>query len=267
MQSFHIYKPLPALAPYIRHYWTLQDEAVCPVSERTLPIGCIQVIFHRAHRLFSLTENRLQPQAFVCGQGMTFSDVLSTGAVDMITVVIQPCAAKFFFTDPLPLFFGQTISLEDLEDKGWELLSRQLTDTPDHTRCIRLLNDFLLNRLSALPFYNVNRISAVLHQINHRPQVDIARLADTACLSSKQLTRIFREHIGSSPKEFIRIVRVQRALFIMQQNPSVSFARLAYASGFADQSHMIKEFKLFSGYTPKEYASVCLPYSDYFSYP
>jgi len=32
-----------------------------------------------------------------------------------------------------------------------------------------------------------------------------------------------------------------------------------------DQSHMIKEFKLFSGYTPAEYLSVCAPYSDYFS--
>ena len=31
------------------------------------------------------------------------------------------------------------------------------------------------------------------------------------------------------------------------------------------QSHTIKEFKLFSGYTPAEYLSVCAPYSDYFS--
>ncbi|MEO3190464.1 AraC family transcriptional regulator, partial [Parabacteroides distasonis] len=30
-------------------------------------------------------------------------------------------------------------------------------------------------------------------------------------------------------------------------------------------SHMIKEFKLFSGYTPTEYLSLCAPYSDYFS--
>lgn len=38
MQSFQLIKPCLALAPYIRHYWILQDDSVTPVSERTLPI-------------------------------------------------------------------------------------------------------------------------------------------------------------------------------------------------------------------------------------
>ena len=42
MQSFQLIKPCLALAPYIRHYWILQDDSVTPVSERTLPIGCMQ---------------------------------------------------------------------------------------------------------------------------------------------------------------------------------------------------------------------------------
>ena len=46
MQSFQLIKPCLALAPYIRHYWILQDDSVTPVSERTLPIGCMQLVFH-----------------------------------------------------------------------------------------------------------------------------------------------------------------------------------------------------------------------------
>ena len=38
MQSFQLIKPCFALAPYIRHYWILQDDSIAPVSERTLPI-------------------------------------------------------------------------------------------------------------------------------------------------------------------------------------------------------------------------------------
>ena len=47
MQSFQLIKPCFALAPYIRHYWILQDDSIAPVSERTLPIGCMQLVFHK----------------------------------------------------------------------------------------------------------------------------------------------------------------------------------------------------------------------------
>ena len=112
---------------------------------------------------------------------------------------------------------------------------------------------------------NLKRISAVFHQINEQAKTNISELSETACLSSKQFNRIFLDYVGATPKEFLRIVRMQRALFKVQRNPSISFAQLAYECGFSDQSHMIKEFKLFSGYTPTEYLSLCAPYSDYFS--
>ena len=32
MQSFQLIKPCFALAPYIRHYWILQDDSIAPVS-------------------------------------------------------------------------------------------------------------------------------------------------------------------------------------------------------------------------------------------
>ena len=52
MQSFQLIKPCLALAPYIRHYWILQDDSVTPVSERTLPIGCMQLVFHKGKQCF-----------------------------------------------------------------------------------------------------------------------------------------------------------------------------------------------------------------------
>lgn len=101
--------------------------------------------------------------------------------------------------------------------------------------------------------------------MNLHPHIRTAQLADVACLSNKQFGRVFAEYVGATPKEFLRIVRIQRALYTLQCQPGISFAQLAYECGFFDQSHMIKEFKLFSGYTPAEYLAVCAPYSDYFS--
>lgn len=64
MQTFRIVKPAPALAPYIRYYWILRDDAFVPVSERTLPVGCMQLVFHKGRQLLSLQNSQLQPQSF-----------------------------------------------------------------------------------------------------------------------------------------------------------------------------------------------------------
>lgn len=265
MQSFLLIPPAPCLAPYIRHYWILQDDSAGTVAERTLPTGCIQLVFHKRNPLLSLKHNELQPRSFLCGHDKEYADVQSTGPIEMITVVFQPYAAKAFVKAPVYLFYGKHTAVEDMDDMELALLARQIAGTPDNETCIRLIEHFLLRRLTALPSYNLKRLAAVMHEINRLPRPAVSHLAATACLSDKQFNRIFREYIGSSPKEYARIIRLQRALSVLQQNPSVPFARLAYDCGFADQSHMIKEFKAYSGYTPAEYLAACAPYSDYFS--
>lgn len=264
MQTFKIILPSPLLTKYIRHYWILKDDSRVTVNERTLPTGCVNMIFHRGKPL--MTNGRgLQPQAFISGQSMKFEDVHSTGKIDMISVVVEPCAARLFLHIPANLFYGQSVSTEETSDNGLKDISARIRGLNDDNLCIDIIEQFLIKRLYALPEHNIKRITAVLNKINTDPRINMNILADTACLGEKQLNRIFTEYVGASPKDFMRIIRIQRALHTMQKYPAVTFAQLAYECGFYDQSHMIKEFRQFSGYTPAEYISVCMPYSDYFS--
>ena len=196
MQTFRIVKPAPTLSPYIRYYWILRDDALTPVSERTLPVGCMQLMFHKGRQLLSLQNSQLQPQSFICGQSFGFSDVMSTGMIEMITVVFQPYAAKTFLRIPLHLFFGQSISTDEVEDMELSDLSRRIVDTTDNDQCIHLIEDFFFHRLVSCSEYNLKRLSTVLHEINLHPQVSTLELSDIACLSSKQFGRIFADYIG-----------------------------------------------------------------------
>ena len=207
----------------------------------------------------------MQPQSFISGQSFGFSDVITTGALEMITIVFQPYAAKVFLQIPSNLFFEQNIALSDMDDTELLELSKRIEETPCVDLCIHLIEQFLKKRLYAFSDYNIKRLSETLDIIGIEPQVNISQLSDVACLSSKQFSRIFIEYIGTTPKDFMRIIRMQRALYTLQQNPTIPLIQLAYACGFSDQSHMIKEFKLFSGYTPTEYLATCAPYSDYFA--
>ena len=264
MQSFRIVKPISLLIPYVRYYWILRDDSVLPVSERTLPTGCMQMVFHRGKQLLT-KERGLQPQAFICGQALQFEDVESTGQIEMIVVVFQPQAAKAFLHIPASHFYQQCVATWEVEDVELTDLTKRIEDTPGEDECISLIEQFLIRRLHLLPEYNLKRIAAALEKINVQPQVNAEQLSRAACLGRKQFNRIFMEHVGATPKNFVRIVRMQRALYTIQQQPGMPFAQLADECGFYDQSHMIKEFKQFSGYTPTEYLSVCAPYSDYFS--
>ena len=185
--------------------------------------------------------------------------------LEMIVVVFQPFAAKAFLHMPVSEFRGMNVNTEETDDPLLVDLGRRVADMPDQAACIRLIEEFLLCRLYAFPEYNLKRVSTALEVVTLHPHIRTAQLADVACLSNKQFGRVFAEYVGATPKEFLRIVRMQRALYTLQCQPAISFAQLAYECGFFDQSHMIKEFKLFSGYTPVEYLAVCAPYSDYFS--
>ena len=162
--------------------------------------------------------------------------------LEMIVVVFQPFAAKAFLHMPVSEFRGMNVNTEETGDPLLVDLGRRIADMPDRVACIRLIEEFLLSRLYAFPEYNLKRVLTVLEAVNLHPHIRTAQLADVACLSNKHFGRVFAEYVGATPKEFLRIVRIQRALYTLQCQLGISFAQLAYECGFFDQSHMIKEF-------------------------
>lgn len=81
--------------------------------------------------------------------------------------------------------------------------------------------------------------------------LDFQKLADIARLSPFHLNRSFKAQIGLPPHEFQNQLRVKKSLDLIAQKKS--FAEIAYAVGFSDQSHFIRFFKRFTGVTPKNF--------------
>ncbi|WP_313381454.1 helix-turn-helix domain-containing protein [Proteiniphilum saccharofermentans] len=264
MEEFKIIHPSPLLAPYIKNYWLLKTACDSPELARTVPMGMMNLIFHRGNRLLSIHDNELHPRAFLSGQEKTFADLEYTGQINMISVVFRPIGVKAFFNLPMNKINNLRVTAGDLEDKELAELEHSLTNTEDDQLCILMIEKFLLKRLSRLAEYNLKRIETTIRLINSG-QTDVTLLADTACLSTKQFQRIFSEHVGSNPKEFSRTIRFQRALYTLENCPHIPLTALAYECNYFDQSHMIKDFKALSGYTPSEYLEACPPHSDYFS--
>ena len=67
---------------------------------------------------------------------------------------------------------------------------------------------------------------------------------------------MFKEHVGVTPKDFLKVIRFQNAIQQIEKQISVKWTDIAYDSGFYDQSHFIADFKKFSGYTPAQYLKI-----------
>lgn len=263
LDSFRSIQPSPQLLPYVKQYWFLKSTCAGHV-QGIIPTGYVSVFFQKQHPLYCVERNELYSQAYITGQSTTYSNLLLTGTADMVCIDFLPYGAKLFFDLPVNQLKDVTVSLDLLEEPGWDELGKRLNDISNPEESVRLIEQFLLKRFSYAKEYNLKRMVAAVKNIN-RGQSDIGRLADESCLGYKQFKRVFAEYIGVNPKDFLRIVRFQKALFTLQTLPEINLTQLAYSCNFYDQSHLIKEFKSFSGYTPGEFIAICPPVSDYFS--
>ena len=83
--------------------------------------------------------------------------------------------------------------------------------------------------------------------------ISIGELAAETGYSECYIRRVFGEVHGISPKVFEKIVRFQNMLDRMDKESFRGIGDIALESGYYDQSHMIKDFKNYTGMTPEHY--------------
>ena len=82
--------------------------------------------------------------------------------------------------------------------------------------------------------------------------IDLSMLAGVAGLSVHHFARQFKQSIGVTPHHYLTQKRVERAQEMLAQT-ELSLSEIAYATGFADQSHLARHFRHMLGTTPSEF--------------
>lgn len=268
--SFQFYKPCKTLLPYIRYYWVFKSDQI--LNTFTFPIGCPQIIFHKKTPLLIPELGIWQDTITISGQVNFSSHIYTNGHTEMIVVVFQLHTLNLFLNIPTNSFYNQEVFGFGIENKSLIELSKRILDCEDNNLCIQYIEKWLLLQVSAMRMgteYKFQRINEPISQILKTSQVSVNELSSMACLSKKQFEREFKTFVGMGPKEYTHIVRLQKALSFLQHQKStgINHAQIALASGYADQSHYIREFKKHCGYTPRSLLEMTSPYSDLFTHP
>ncbi|MFY0608044.1 MAG: response regulator [Cyclobacteriaceae bacterium] len=83
--------------------------------------------------------------------------------------------------------------------------------------------------------------------------INVARLADLASMSERQVYRYIRKMTGLSPANFIKEIRLQKAKELLMKNNYGRASDVAYAVGFQQPGYFSTVFKKRFGRSPSEY--------------
>lgn len=88
---------------------------------------------------------------------------------------------------------------------------------------------------------------------NLRSSLGLGTLALQAGMSKFHFCRTFKQHTGLTPKNFIILRRMERAKKMLEKNLNMNISTIAYDVGFSNLAAFIKNFKIITGKTPKQY--------------
>ena len=244
------------MSGFIKFYWQLElgSDLQTVYTERVIPSGELQLIFHYRTPFKEISKHNqslIQPQCLICGQQTEYKDVMTApGSVGMLAVVFYPCALSTFFPNPISEFTNQSVALEHIFSAEIKELQDRIIEANGVYSRIQLIENFLLGRLSIPHNFSLTREAVnVITRVNG--QIAVGEVASQLDISKRQLERIFLKNVGISPKKFGRIVRFNTSIKLFEK--ATSLTTLTYEAGYFDMSHLIRDFREFSGLSPKAF--------------
>ncbi|MFJ2434687.1 helix-turn-helix domain-containing protein [Streptomyces anulatus] len=88
------------------------------------------------------------------------------------------------------------------------------------------------------------------HLVTARGCVQVGAIAAELGWSRRYLTERFRGEVGLSPKTFARVLRFEHAHELAAAQDPLPWADVASVSGYADQAHLVRDWREFTNRTP-----------------
>lgn len=244
----HAYAPTAELADVVDVYWTtgwdLRGQA--PHTAELLSDPSINVAFERgggaapAHRLVGVWT-RLWTRT-LAGRG------------EVRAVKLRPGALRAFVDVPAHRLANRIVPLAALLGRGAGALARAVLAPPSAEEGLVALEAWLREHRRAADPEVARAVEIAGRVASDRRIVRVEQLADAVGLAPRALERLFRDHVGASPKWVIRRHRLQEVALRLERGEPGTLARLAADLGYTDQAHLARDFRGAVGRSPSEFA-------------
>ncbi len=257
--------PDPSLAHHIRCIWVFDagdatgDAGATDETQRIVPDGHPELVLHYGDRFAEVGDDNVattQSRLVFAGQ-ISRPLVLRPGAkAGVIGVRFHPAGARALLGMAMMENTDVRLDLTSVWNRDSEHLLDEVHSAGDAFARVRVVEKFLMQRLSQS---RVAPDAAISHCVNllrnATTHLTIDDLATQSGLSSRQLERRFLHEVGIPPRLLASIFRFRRLFDAVEQEEATSgrWAGAAFAAGYFDQAHMIRDFKRFAGQPPQAF--------------
>ena len=238
-----LHAPSPDLAFFVEHFWivTWNLRGQEPYLQENLP-----------HPSVNLT---IEPgQARITGVVTGRFSYLLKDAGWVFGVKFRPGAFYPFVNAPVAQLTDRSLPLPDIFGAAGAALEQAMRAAADDQAAIGQMEAFLRQR-SPVRDEQVALVNQIVTLVMAERTVtrvdDIVRRFD---LNKRTLQRLFSRYVGVSPKWVIMRYRLHEAAERLAGGEVADWRELAFALGYADQAHFIKDFRAIVGSAPAEYA-------------
>jgi len=256
--------PHPALTGVVDGaYCGYVEDAVGPFRRREAATGRVALIINLGAPLdlVEMTHSSsggARLSSFVAGLHDGYAVTEHHGDQRGIQVDLTPIGAGRLLGAPDEVA-NECVALDDLLGPAARELTERLASTDDWAERFALVDRALLDRLEEAPDPDPAVAWAWDQLERSHGQVPVNVLADEIGWSRRHFGVRFRREVGLAPKPTGRVLRFRRATDLLASGPVRSIADLAAACGYADHSHLVREFRALAGCTPSQFVADRLP--------
>jgi AraC-like DNA-binding protein len=256
--------PGPKLQPYIKCFYIYESDSFLDYDDIVFPSGTMEVIFNLGEGNWKTKKDgkfNTTPPVELWGQITKPLAIKSIGKNTMLGFRFYPHSAAYFFNENVAEFNNEVVSAADLLGSSLNTLHSKLLDITDLDKRIKLIEEYLWSKLaiSEKKHSKIKFVGELADSLKFNYNSEkIISISNRKNISVRYLNLLFSQYTGLPPKLFYKINRFQHSLSLIQSNEQ-KLTRVAYDSGYFDQSHFIREFKLFTGITPNSFAAQASP--------
>ncbi len=256
--DYRTYHPHADLRTIVKCYWTLEvPEQPDTRRQLILPDGCVDMCFilgDDVKRYTSGDEFIIQPRQMLLGQITEQFYIEPAGYVNTFAIRFYPYGFANFIGLPLNELANKETPLKELfGDDVAEPLSQEIIHAKTVNERIAIIERFLFARLSDKAIIDNIVKSTVDAMFLSKGGKPLSAILKGDLQKRRQLERNFKKQIGLSPKQLSKVIRLQATLQLLLNHTTTTLTDIAYENDYYDQPHFIKDFKAFTGITPKEF--------------
>jgi AraC-like DNA-binding protein len=176
----------------------------------------------------------------------------------LIQVVFKPGSLFRLTGIPSNYLTNQYIDAETVFSKDIKYVNEKINECKSFPQMIQVVEMFLINEIKRklLNKHPLDIATSTLFSIDTIPSVDY--LAKSACQSTRNFERYFKQRMGISPKYFLKVMRFENAFRMKNKNPNLDWFTISFSCGYYDYQHLVRDYKDLTGLSPNQFHEIDL---------